>query len=155
MSEPRWLSPDERTTWLELLEFVAGLPRAVDRQLARDASMSTGEYSVLAAVSEESEEGIRSGDLARIMDWEKSRLSHLLRRMESKGLISRCAASNDARGQQITLTDLGWQTVVKTAPSHVEMVRTNIFDPLDETEQHQLRESLRKIRTAMEKDSLW
>lgn len=155
MSEPRWLSADEQTTWLELLDFVTGLPRAVDRQLSRDAGMSTGEYSVLAAVSEAPEGGVRSGDLARLMDWEKSRVSHLLKRMETKGLIARCAASADGRGQEITLTPLGWDTVRANAPGHVQMVRENVFDPLSHEEQLQLRESLRKVRASLTAKELW
>ena len=155
MSEPRWLTADEQTIWLELRDFVGGLPRAIDRQLNRDSCMSGGEYGVLAAVSEAPPEGIRSGDLARMLDWEKSRVSHLLRRMEAKGLVERSAASCDGRGQEISLTPDGWELVRKTAPGHVTMVRETVFDPLTLEEQQQMRDTLRKIRAAAVERGLW
>jgi len=155
MTEPRWLSADEQTTWLELREFTSGLPRVIDRQLNQDSGMSGGEYAVLAAVSEAPPEGVRSGDLARILEWEKSRVSHLLRRMEAKGLVGRCAASDDGRGQEISLTPEGWDLVRETAPGHVNLVRETVFDPLTEEELLQLRNSLRKIRGAAIERGLW
>jgi len=151
----RWLSQDEQVLWLELRDFVGGLPRAIDRQLIQDAGMSGGEYAVLAAVSQAPPEGVRSGDLARVLDWEKSRVSHLLRRMEAKGLIARCSASTDGRGQEITLTEEGWDMVRSTAPGHVTMVRETVFDPLTPTELGQLRSSLQKIRSAAVTRGLW
>ncbi|WP_237762622.1 MarR family winged helix-turn-helix transcriptional regulator [Arthrobacter sp. ERGS1:01] len=155
MNDPRWLDADEQTIWLELRDFVSGLPRAVDRQLNQDAGMSGGEYGVLAAVSEAPPEGVRSGDLARMLDWEKSRVSHLLRRMEAKGLLERCAASCDGRGQEISLTPAGWDVVRATAPGHVTMVRETVFDPLTPEEQLQMRDTLRKIRAAAIDRGLW
>ncbi|MFQ4148504.1 MarR family winged helix-turn-helix transcriptional regulator [Arthrobacter sp. LAPM80] len=155
MTEPRWLSTDEQATWLELREFNSGLPRVIDRQLSQDAGISGGEYAVLAAVSEAPADGVRSGDLARILEWEKSRVSHLLRRMEAKGLVARCAASCDGRGQEIMLTPEGWNTVRSTAPGHVTLVRETVFDPLSADELLQLRNSLRKIRAAAIDRGLW
>src|SRR6185312_16963244 len=99
MSEPRWLNEEEAQLWLEFREFLWGFPRAMDRQLLRDAGMSGGEYAVLAAVSQTAPDALRSGDLAATLQWERSRVSHLLRRMEAKGLIERCASSCDGRGQ--------------------------------------------------------
>ncbi|WP_104091415.1 MarR family winged helix-turn-helix transcriptional regulator [Arthrobacter sp. GMC3] len=154
-SQTRWLSADEQAIWLELRDFVSGMPRVIDRQLNQDAGMSGGEYAVLAAVSEAPPEGVRSGDLARILEWEKSRVSHLLRRMEAKGVIGRCAASADGRGQEITLTPEGWDAVRRTAPGHVTMVRETIFDPLTPAELEQLRSSLQKIRGAAISGGLW
>lgn len=155
MTEPRWLSAEEQITWLELREFNSGLPRATDRQLHQEAGMSGGEYAVLAAVSEAPAGGVRSGDLARILGWEKSRVSHLLRRMEAKELLERCAVSADGRGQEITLTPQGWDVVRTAAPGHVTMVREIVFDPLTADEQLQLRNSLRKIRDAAIERGLW
>lgn len=151
----RWLSTDEQHLWLELREFLSGMPRVIDRQLSRDSEVSGVEYAVLAAVSEATPEGVRSGDLAAILEWERSRVSHLLRRMECKGLVGRCAASDDGRGQKISLTDDGWATVRAAAPGHVNLVRETIFDPLTRAELAQLRASLQKIRAAAVEKGLW
>ena len=155
MSEPRWLTEEEQQLWLEFREFLWGYPRAMDRQLIRDAKMSNGEYSVLAAVSEAAPEALRSGDLATILEWERSRVSHLLRRMEAKGLIERCASTGDGRGQDITLTDEGWGTIRRAAPGHATFVRETLLDPLSEAEQEQLGQMLSKIRCAAVERNLW
>lgn len=155
MSEPRWLTAQEQELWLEFREFLWGFPSAMDRQLNRDSCLSTGEYSVLAAVSEVAPERLRSGDLATTLQWERSRVSHLLRRMEAKGLIERCAATVDGRGQEIMLTDAGWSTLRTAAPRHVGFVRETLFDSLSAAEQEQLRTILGKVRGAVVDRELW
>ena len=154
-AETRWLSAQEQQLWLELREFSAGLSRCIDRQLSQDADLSGVEYSVLAAVSEAPPEGVRSGYLAAILAWDRSRVSHLLRRMEAKGFIDRCAASDDGRGQEITLTEAGWDKVHSAAPGHVTMVRETIFDPLSVEQQEHLIAAFRDIRQAATDRGLW
>lgn len=154
-AEPRWLSAREQQLWLELREFSDGLSRATDRQLALDADLSGVEYAVLAAVSEAPPEGVRSGDLAAILSWDRSRVSHLLRRMETKGFLGRCAASGDGRGQEISLTPAGWDKIRSAAPGHVTMVRETIFDPLSVAQQEQLLAAICAIRQAASDKGLW
>lgn len=153
--EPRWLTAKERQLWLALVEFTNGLPRAIDRQLSQDSDVSGVEYSVLAAVSEASPGGVRSSDLAAQLQWERSRVSHLLRRMEARGFIGRCAASADGRGQEISLTEEGWATIRGAAPGHVEMVRETIFDPISVAQQEQLLSAIGSIREAFNERGLW
>lgn len=155
MPETRWLNATEQELWLEFREFLWGFPSAMDRQLNRDAGLSSGEYAVLAAVSEADASRMRSGDLACALKWDRSRVSHLLRRMETKGLVTRCAASGDGRGQDIMLTDAGWETIRATAPDHVSFVRETLFDSISPDEQDQLRLTLAKIREAVVSRELW
>ena len=49
--EPRWLSAEERQTWLALTSVLIRLPAALDAQLRRDAGISHFEYQVLAELS--------------------------------------------------------------------------------------------------------
>lgn len=152
---PRWLSAQEQRIWLELREFAKGLPRAIDRQLTRDSDVSGVEYSILSVVSEAGDKQVRSGDLAAKLGWERSRVSHLLKRMEARGLIHRCATSGDGRGQEIALTPAGWDKIHSAAPGHVTMVRETIFDPLTPEQQGQLFDMLTSIRNAAEERGLW
>ena len=151
----RWLSAQEQQLWLELREFAKGLPRAIDRQLLHDSDVSGVEYSILAAVSEAADTVVRSGDLAAKLGWERSRVSHLLRRMESRGLLHRCPASADGRGQDVSLTDAGWDKIRSAAPGHVTMVREVVLDPLTPEQQRHLLEALAGIREAAELHGLW
>ena len=153
--QTRWLSSDEQETWLRIREFMWGYSAALDRQMAQDAGLSTGEYSVLATLSEAEDRQLRAGDAAADLGWERSRLSHLLRRMEAKGLIERVASKCDGRGQDVLLTQLGWETIQAAAPSHVTFVRETIFDPLTPEEQATLATALGKVRQATQDKGLW
>lgn len=148
-TETRWLDDDEQHLWRLLRGFVWGFPSALDRQLSHDSNLSTGEYSVLATLSEAPGDQLRPSDTAADLGWERSRLSHLLRRMEAKGLIERVPSRCDRRGSDIHLTARGRRTVEEAAPDHVTFVRETVFDPLTEDEQRSLESALTKIRDAV------
>lgn len=148
--EGRWLNPREREVWLALRHLLWSLQPAVDRQLQRDSRLSGPEYSVLATLSEDPHGMVRSGTAARMLGWGRSRLSHLLRRMEAKGLIERSCSPDDGRGQDIALTLAGRNAIVEAAPGHVDFVRSVVFDPLTPRQQDALREACQRISTAIE-----
>ncbi|UYQ76848.1 MarR family winged helix-turn-helix transcriptional regulator [Glutamicibacter sp. JL.03c] len=148
--ETRWLTESEQDLWRTIREFLWLFPSAMDRQLVRDSQMQSGEYSVLAVLSEASDPSLRPADVAQVLRWDRSRLSHLLRRMEGKGLISRCSDETDGRGHQIALTDLGRETIENAAPSHVTFVRETLFDSLNATERRALETALPKILESIE-----
>lgn len=154
-SQPRWLDEREKEVWLALREFIWGFPAAVDRQLQRDSDLSIVEYSVLAELSECPGSRKRSGDLASDLGWERSRLSHLVKRMETKGVVERAHSDQDGRGQEIVLTDAGWALIREAAPGHVTFVREAVFDPLSQEEQDVLASALDRIRDRITGDGLW
>ena len=126
----RWLDEREQATWRSFLAMSELLDAALDRQLQRDAGMTQGTYVVLAMLSEAPDRSLRMTDLARLANSTPSRLSHAMARLEERGWVSRCRASDDGRGTLATLTDAGWQVVVAAAPGHVEAVREHLFDRL-------------------------
>jgi DNA-binding MarR family transcriptional regulator len=69
-----------------------------------------------------------------MVDWEKSRLSHHLTRMEQRGLVERRECPTDARGAFINLTPAGRRAIEGAAPQHVEAVREHFVDLLTEDE---------------------
>ena len=147
--EPRWLDERERGVWLALRRLLWGLPPAIDRQLMRDSHLSGPEYSVLATLSECPDGVLRSGTAAQELGWERSRLSHILRRMEAKGLISRTCSADDARGQDVHLTEEGRAAIIEAAPGHVDFVRSTVFDPLTPEQQALLRDACGRIVDAI------
>jgi hypothetical protein len=75
--------------------------------------------------------------------------------MEVKGMVERCVADADGRGQDVVLTDAGWEEIRSAAPGHVTFVRESVFDPLSPEEQDQLESMLTRIRAQITDQGLW
>lgn len=128
--EPDWLDDREQRAWRQLAAVVLKLPTELERQLQRDAGLSHVEYWVLALLSEAPEHAIQLKHLAARANASQSRLSHVVRRLEERGLVRRRPARDDARASDAVLTDAGLDVVVASAPGHVATVRSLVFEPL-------------------------
>jgi DNA-binding MarR family transcriptional regulator len=149
-AEPQWLNSDERQAWLALVGVIMRLPSALDAQLERDAGLSHFEYLVLAGLSEAPERTLRMSELARFAESGLPRLSQVVGRLEKQGWVRRSPDPSDGRITLASLTKEGWEKVVKTAPGHVEAVRTLVFDPLTKVQSRQLTEIGRRIMRAID-----
>lgn len=141
----RWLTSDELETWHALNMLLGRLPAHLNEQLQRDAGLSFVEYYVLAALSDQPDHVIRMSTLADLANSELSRLSHLMRRLEQRGLVRREADPSDGRFTLAILTEAGRAHLEAAAPAHVELVRRRVFDVLDTDEQQALRRAARRI----------
>jgi len=134
-----WLDEAERAAWLRLVAVVELLPGVLDAQLRADAGLSHFEYYVLAMLSEAPERTLRMTSLARRTNATLPRLSHVVHRLEERGLVERIPCPEDRRATNARLTDDGWDAVVAAAPGHVTTVRRNVLDPLTDEQIGQLR----------------
>ena len=121
------------------------LDLAIERQLQRDAAMSQSDYSVLVSLSEAEGGGLRARDLGAALGWDRSRVSHQVRRMEGRGLVSKNECAEDGRGTVVSLTDEGAQAIGSVAPKHVEKVRELFIDVVDEDEVRLLTEIYERV----------
>lgn len=137
--DPRWLDEGERAAWLRLVAVVELLPGALDTQLRREAGITHFDYYVLAMLSETSERTLRMTALAQRTNATLPRLSHVVRRLEDRGLVERFPCPQDKRATNARLTRAGWDEVVAAAPGHVEAVRRHVFDVLEPAQIQQLR----------------
>lgn len=150
MQAPRWLTNQERASWLSLAAMLIKLPCALDAQLQRDAGLSHFEYQVLAMLSEAPERSLRMSELAVLANGSLSRLSHVVNRLEKRGWVRRATDPADGRFTLAVLTDKGWEKVVETAPGHVEAVRSFVFDALSDEQAKQLNQIGYKIIKAID-----
>lgn len=127
---PRWLDEREARAWRGFQMVRAQLGGVLNRQLTRDSDLSMADYEVLVALSEAPGGRLRARDLGRVLQWEKSRLSHHLRRMQGRGLVRREECPSDARGAFAVLTGVGRQAIEAAAPAHLEAVRRYFIDVL-------------------------
>jgi DNA-binding MarR family transcriptional regulator len=125
-----WLTPKQQRAWIAYMRVQLRMNYEMNRQLQADSQLSLADYDVLVALSGDNEQGIRVSDLAAQIGWERSRLSHQLRRMEERGLTERRPSTDDGRTANVVLTENGRQTIARAAPGHVDLVRSLFFDPL-------------------------
>jgi DNA-binding MarR family transcriptional regulator len=141
--EPRWLDAEERAAWLSILRVTSTLPAALDVQLERDEGLSYIEYIVLAMLSEQPGLMLRMSQLAAVTSASLSRLSHVAKRLEGRGLMRREPDPHDGRVTNAFLTEAGLAKVRRAAPGHVAEVRSLVLDALSPAQ-------LRQVRTANE-----
>lgn len=150
MTDPRWLTPQERRAWLALLSTTTLLPGAVDAPLQRAARLSLFDYNVLAMLSETADRTLPMSELAARTSASLSRLSHVVKKLETRGLITRDTHSEDARVTTATITAAGQALVEQLAPDHVASVRSLVFDRLDEADIEALARIGRKLVKGMD-----
>jgi len=134
-----WLTEEERAAWLRLVAVVELLPGVLDSQLRTDSGVTHFEYFVLAMLSEAPERTLRMTSLAQRTNATLPRLSHVMRRLEGRGLVERFPCREDGRATNARLTSAGWDAVVAAAPGHVRTVRGHVFDALTPGQVEQLR----------------
>ncbi|MDS1270358.1 MarR family transcriptional regulator [Lipingzhangella sp. LS1_29] len=130
MTDTRWLTDHEQRAWRAYLDMHARLTVRMHRQLQADSGLSLSDFDVLVQLTDRPDGRARVGELAETLQWEKSRLSHHLGRMQRRGLVERQECSEDARGAFIVLTEHGRGTIEQAAPQHVNTVRDLVFDQL-------------------------
>jgi DNA-binding MarR family transcriptional regulator len=126
----KWLTAAEVDSWLSLVRLMTWLPWSIDQQLQRDSNLRMVEYQVLAMLSESPERTMRMSSLAEVTNASLSRLSHLVERLERRGLVRREPDPTDGRFTNAILTEKGFQTLVEAAPGHVAHVRSLVVDVL-------------------------
>jgi len=148
----KWLDDDELTAWVRLVGVVELLPGVLDTQLRRDAELSHFEYFVLAMLSESPNRTLRMTALAARTNATLPRLSHVVRRLEDRGLVERSACPQDARATNARLTEAGWRKLQDTAPGHVATVRQHVIDALTPEQVEQLSDIAGAILDRLDPD---
>ncbi len=134
MAESSALTSAELETWRSFYAMRRRLDRALDLQLQRDSGLSASEYEILLAINTSTGRQLRIKEIAGAIGWEKSRVSHLVTRMERRDLLSRTECDTDARGSWIGLTSSGRRAVLGAMRGHADAIRRYFFDVLEPTD---------------------
>jgi len=127
----QWLTADEQRAWRAYLRAGSLLTARLNRLLQAECGLSLPEYEVLVQLSEAPAGRLRPFQLGLALDWEQSRLSHMLSRMSRRGFVSRQDCAGDRRGAVVVLTATGRAAIETAAPGHVAAVRRLVFDRMD------------------------
>jgi DNA-binding MarR family transcriptional regulator len=140
------MTTSELAIWRALIDTTAELRRILGAQLLPETSLSPADYQVLLALSEAAGRRLRSSELAASIDWERSRLSHHLARMERRGLIRRDNCATDSRGAEVSLTDDGAGMFRGATAPHMRAVKKHFADALTPAQFEALGDILQALR---------
>jgi DNA-binding MarR family transcriptional regulator len=130
MADIRWLDEQEERAWRALQFMQMRLEGELARQLAADSGLSYPDYVVLVALTDRPDGRMRLFELAGVLGWEKSRLSHHVARMAGRGLVKKEKCDADRRGAFVVVTTRGRKEIEAAAPGHVAAVRRLFVDRL-------------------------
>jgi DNA-binding MarR family transcriptional regulator len=130
MTETRSLQPEEWEFWDTWMRAQRLLARELDRGLQRDCGISKAEFSVLVTLWQAAGREMRVGELSESLDWDKSRVSHQLTRMEKRGFVDRTQYGADGRRAGIGLTAEGRRAAQSAILVHGTNVRRHALDSL-------------------------
>ena len=109
------LSEKEMQLWHAWKGSFQGIFGRVIKELSEHTGLSEGDFGVLDRLILMGNGSLRQQELADSMDWDKSRLSHHLTRMEKRGLVTRKPLDTD-RGVQVTITPAGNSSFIMPGP---------------------------------------
>jgi DNA-binding MarR family transcriptional regulator len=141
----RWLTGAEEAAWRAVASVMHKLRWALECQLEHDCGLSYIEYHCLARLSEVRDHTLRMSELAAVTNASLSRLSHLVSRLELRGMVRREPDPTDGRFTNAILTASGYAKLVESAPAHVAAVRSLVIDEFSATELRQLRKAAERI----------
>lgn len=125
------LTDIEARAWRGLSRMAVGLASRLHRRLVATAGISLSDYEVLTALLAADEQQMRAFELGGELQWEKSRLSHHIKRMENRGLVQRTVCESDGRGLWVGPTEEGRAAWRKASEAHHDEVRRLLFDQID------------------------
>lgn len=149
MGDVRWLSNQEERAWRGLQLMQMRLEGALARQLAEDSGLSYPDYLVLVALTDRPDGRMRLFELAGVLGWEKSRLSHHVGRMAARDLVEKKRCGSDRRGAYVIVTQRGRKDIEAAAPGHVEAVRRLFVDRLTPAQLDAISEAAEAVLSAV------
>ena len=148
MSTVSEVSDEDWDVWRDYYRAARELTHAFDRRLQDDSGISHPEYLVMLALWNAPHRKMRTGELA----WEKSRVSHQVTRMVSRGLLERTECDTDARGVWVGITSEGSRTLLSATRDHTEAIRDWFFDVLTDDEKHVFQAASQRMRAKLVED---
>lgn len=139
------MSELQSDTWLPLIAISELLPAALDAQLRRDSQITHFEFAVLSLIQLAAGASLSPSEIAQALHTTLPRLSHVLARLEERGLVSRTSTPEDRRGVRVRLTTTGRRLVVKATPGHVATAKALVLNNFSDDDLELLAGFLRRV----------
>ncbi|MEU9150635.1 MarR family transcriptional regulator [Streptomyces sp. NPDC048417] len=148
----RWLTADEQHAWRSFLRLNDRLRGQLSRLMQTESNVSAADFGVLVELTDTPDGRRRILDLARALEWEKSRMSHHIARMVKRGLVVRDECAEDGRGAFVVITEEGRAAIEAAAPRHVDAVRELFLDHVTPAELRMLAQLSDRVVEKLDED---
>lgn len=115
--------------WRQYQRMGLRLGAIMSQELAR-TGLSEADYEILTALLESPHDSMRAISLRCGIEWEKSRLSHQLRRMEQRGLILRENCEEDNRSAIVRISEDGRKLAIEAKACYEDAVQRYFAEAL-------------------------
>lgn len=149
----KWLDQEQQRHWRSLLTGTSALFAALNHDLEAKTDLALNEYEVLVRLSESEDRTLRMSVLAEGLVHSRSRITHTVSRMESRGLVVRQPSASDGRGVDCAMTEQGYASLTAAADVHVSSVRTRLVDIVTPAELAAMGEAFERVAEKIADDS--
>lgn len=139
--------------WELYFTTTARLTERIEAALKCQSGLSMPEYSVLLMTDRAGEAGIRPSVLAHKVVFSRSRLTHTMKRLESRDLISRRPCQGDGRGGLVFLTDAGKRLFDEAAIVQRDVIRRLFLNEITPEEIDMLTGLFSRISERIDNDT--
>ncbi|MGJ0480056.1 MarR family winged helix-turn-helix transcriptional regulator [Pantoea agglomerans] len=122
------ISDEEWLAWRGYRRMAALITGRIARDISEATGLSDQDFMILMELSKSPHAELLQRELQETIEWDKSRLSHQLSRMTSRGLVQR--NRNSPSGISVGITDAGRLLLDKARPVHAASVRRHFLDLL-------------------------
>lgn len=134
------LTEEQRAVWDAYQRMRIRLSGRLNQEIGRATGLSEADFEILSWLLESPDESVRALELRCGLEWEKSRLSHQLRRMEQRGLVRREECAEDNRAAMVRITGAGRERVEAARSIYERAVGRLVMDALTGEQVAQLGE---------------
>jgi DNA-binding MarR family transcriptional regulator len=145
------LTERELSMWNRFHAMRRQLDRYLERSLQSESDVSAAEFEVLRALALAEGHQLRVTELAEVVNWEQSRVSHQIARMLPRGSVERRPDPTDGRAALIVLTPAGLAAGLEAMPDRADRLHAVFFDLFDDAELDAIHEMSARILAAIEK----
>ncbi len=138
---------EQMRIWRSYVETAEILRSRLGKQFQSESGISSGDYAIMVTLSEEPGWRLRPSELADRIEWDRSRLSHHLKRMEKRGLVRRETCPSDSRGSFIVLTEEGFEDFRRSSVPHLQFVKELFINAYNDDELAQVDAVTSTLRT--------
>jgi DNA-binding MarR family transcriptional regulator len=133
--------------WLRLLTCTTLIENNIRGLLREEFSTTLPRFDLMAQLARHPE-GLKMGELSRLMMVSGGNVTGITDQLEKDGLVERLTLPGDRRAWKVRLTDAGRETFDSMAVAHETWI-VELMDSLTAEEQQQLHAALGKLKQGL------